>query len=99
MEPYMTIRLKGRRVATILFDNGYELIIHSCKCNPERPLVGGLNGKGSIRKWLIKHNISHAIVDIVHVKPNALIYIDDKGIRFENWSNTIDQLKKLKFEI
>ena len=25
-----------------------------------------------------KHNISHAIVDIVHVKPNALIYIDDE---------------------
>ena len=79
-----------------LYKNDFQLIIHSCKCNPERPLVDGLNGKELIRKWLLKHNVSHTISDIVHVKPNALIYIDDKGIRFENWSQTINHLKELK---
>ena len=44
--------IEGIRVFKFLFDNGYELIIHSCKCNPERPLVGGLNGKELIRNGL-----------------------------------------------
>ena len=55
-----------------------------------------MSGKELIRKWLEKYKISYAVEEIVHIKPNALAYVDDKGIRFENWSNTLKELNKLK---
>ena len=79
-----------------LHEEGFRIIIHSCKCNPERPLINGMSGKELIRKWLKKYKISYAVEQIVHIKPNALAYVDDKGIRFENWSNTLKELNKLK---
>ena len=80
----------------MLYQEGFQLIIHSCKCNPERPLVGGLNGKELIRNWLKKYDVSYTVSDIVHIKPNAVVYIDDKGLRFENWSDTMNNLKRNK---
>ena len=34
------------------------------------------------------------IKDIVYTKPNAVAYVDDKGIRFENWDDTLKQLER-----
>jgi ribonucleotide monophosphatase NagD (HAD superfamily) len=79
-----------------LYQKGFQIILHSCKCNPERPLVNGLNGKELIRNWLKKYDVSHTVSDIVHIKPNAVVYIDDKGLRFENWANTMNELKRYK---
>ena len=41
---------------------------------------------------LKKHNVDSYISDIVWGKPNGKIYIDDKGYRFENWSDTLNFL-------
>ncbi len=79
-----------------LHKKGFQIIIHSCKCNPERPLVNGLTGKELIRNWLKKYDVSHTVSDIVHIKPNALVYIDDKGLRFENWADAMNKLEKYK---
>ena len=64
---------------------GYDLVIYSCKANPNRPLVNGKNGIELVWEWLDKHGIRQNIKDVTYIKPNALAYIDDKGIRFESW--------------
>ncbi len=33
---------------------GYDLVIYSCKANPERPLIDGKNGIELVWKWLEK---------------------------------------------
>tara|TARA_B100000902_G_scaffold148145_1_gene144958 strand:- start:364 stop:753 length:390 start_codon:yes stop_codon:yes gene_type:complete len=73
----------------------YTLKIYSCKSNPNRPLVDEKTGTELIWEWLEKHGIKENISDVVWGKPNAVIYIDDKGYRFENWNDTIEQLNKL----
>lgn len=34
--------------------------------------------------------------DITSIKPDADIYIDDRGYRFENWADTAEYLEKLE---
>jgi histidinol phosphatase-like enzyme len=73
----------------------YTLKIYSCKSNPNRPLITEKTGTELIWEWLEKHGIKENISDVVWGKPNAVIYIDDKGYRFENWNDTHIQLNKL----
>jgi|TARA_Y100000389_G_C17440830_1_gene508450 histidinol phosphatase-like enzyme len=73
----------------------YTLKIYSCKSNPNRPLINQKTGTELIWEWLEKHGIKENISDVVWGKPNAVIYIDDKGYRFENWNDTYTQLNKL----
>ena len=73
----------------------YSLIIYSCKSNPKRPLVDEKTGTELIWEWLEEQGIKQNITDVVWGKPNAVIYIDDKGYRFENWNDTLEQLNKL----
>ena len=35
------------------------------------------------------------IDDVVFGKPHALVYIDDKAIRFDSWTRALVDLKKL----
>jgi len=67
----------------------YKIILFTFKGHPKRPLVNGKNGIELCWDWLKKHEIDSYISDIVWGKPNAKIYIDDKGYRFENWSDTL----------
>jgi len=73
----------------------YILKIYSCKSNPQRPLINDKTGTELIWDWLENQGIKECIDDVVWGKPNAVIYIDDKGYRFENWNDTIEQLNKL----
>ena len=70
----------------------YILIIYTCKANPERPLVNGKTGIELIWEWLKKYNLNKYIEDITYIKPNAKYYIDDKGIRFTDWNQTIKEV-------
>ena len=70
----------------------YKIILFTFKGHPKRPLVNGKNGIELCWDWLKKHNVDSYISDIVWGKPNAKIYIDDKGYRFENWSDTLNFL-------
>jgi len=74
---------------------GYDLVIYSCKANPDRPLVDGKNGIELVWEWLDKHDIKDNIKDVTYIKPNAVAYIDDKGIRFNNWNDCIKEVSKL----
>ena len=72
----------------------FRIVIYSFKGHPERPLVNGKNGIELVWDWLKKYQIDSYIEDIVWGKPNALVYIDDKGYRFENWVDTMRYLEE-----
>lgn len=80
----------------ILKNMGFNIIIFSCKSRSDRPLVNNINGTQMIWDWFEKYKCQHLITDVVKEKPRALIYIDDKGYRFENWKDTMNFLKELK---
>ena len=76
-----------------LFDKKYNLIIFTCRADPDRPLVNGKTGTELIWDWLKKYKLDEYISKVTYVKPRALFYIDDKGIRFESWKQTLEFLK------
>ena len=80
----------------ILKQKGYNLIIFSCKSRSDRPAVNGKMGTEMVWDWLKKHNMEKYISDVVAEKPRALIFIDDKGLRFSDWDQCLSNLKSLK---
>jgi len=70
----------------------YKIVIFTCKVKPDRPLINGKTGKELIETWLSKHDLLHYISEITCEKPRAVLYIDDKGYRFNNWGSTLNFL-------
>ena len=70
----------------------YKIVIFTCKANPKRPLIGGKTGPELIWEWLEKHDLKSCVEDVTYDKINALYYIDDKAISFNNWDNTLKHL-------
>ena len=67
----------------------YNIVLYTFKGHPQRPVVNGKNGIESTWEWLEKYGIKSCINDIVWGKPNAKVYIDDKGYKFNNWVDTV----------
>ena len=89
--------IKGARKALKeLYNNDFRLIIFTCKADPERPLINGKSGIELIWEWLEKYDMDQYIQEITYQKPRALYYIDDKGIRFENWKETLEVIRTNK---
>ena len=62
----------------------YEVVIHSARCQDVEAMK-------SIEEWLHKYNMNY---ELVRFKPNAYIFIDDRGINFSgNWEKTLDDVK------
>jgi len=78
-----------------LHNKGFSIFIYSCKSRTDRPEVDGKNGTQMIWDWLEKHNVKQYVTDVVSEKPRAICFIDDKGVRFNNWEDTFEQLKKI----
>jgi hypothetical protein len=76
----------------------YTIILYTCKANPDRPLVNDKTGIELIWEWLDKYNLTSYITDIMWGKPNAIMYIDDKGFRFNNWQDTLSFIKEVSDE-
>lgn len=70
----------------------YQIIIYTCKANPNRPLINNKTGIELIWEWLDKYGFTPYIKDITFTKPNAKFYIDDKAIYFDNWKNVLETL-------
>lgn len=81
--------IPGTKNALKLLSKTYKLILYTCKANPLRPLVDNKNGIELIWQWLKQHELDEFISDITFGKPNAFIYIDDKGYKFNNWEQTL----------
>jgi CMP-N-acetylneuraminic acid synthetase len=67
----------------------YTIMLYTFKGHPERPSIEGKDGIQGTWEWLDKYGIKDCVKDIVWGKPNAKVYIDDKGYKFENWQDTL----------
>jgi FMN phosphatase YigB (HAD superfamily) len=74
----------------------FKIIIYTAKAKSDRPLVNGKTGTELVCEWLENHKILKYIQEVTSEKPRALIYIDDKGYRFENWKATLDFVKTIE---
>lgn len=67
---------------------GYEVIVLSTRCSTTQ-------GIKAIKKWLKDFGI--IVDDIVSKKPPALVYIDDRAIRFDGHTETLlEEIKNFK---
>jgi hypothetical protein len=73
----------------------YNIIIFTAKAKPDRPLINGKTGAELVREWLDKHDLGQYVKEITSEKPRALVYIDDKAIRFTDWNSAMDQFNNL----
>ena len=65
-----------------LYNAGYNLVVFTCRKDLD-----------SVREWMHRHfdfkrNIGHFYEpEITNIKPMAIVYIDDRAIRFTNWDD------------
>lgn len=74
----------------------YTLICFTAKAKSDRGLVNGKTGTQLVWEWLEDHNLSQYISKVTAEKPRAKIYIDDKGLKFDNWDTCLEDLKNLE---
>ena len=84
--------INGVKDALEQLSKKYKIVIFTCKVKLDRPLINGKTGKELIETWLSKHGLLQYISEITCEKPRALLYIDDKGYRFNNWESTLSFL-------
>jgi hypothetical protein len=90
--------IAGAKEAVIELAKSYRIIIFTAKAKPDRPLVNGKTGTELVWEWLEKHGIKQFVTEITSEKPRAVCYIDDKAIRFHNWTQTLEELKSFHTE-
>jgi hypothetical protein len=72
----------------------YNIIVFTAKAKPDRPLINGKTGVELVMEWLERHNLAQYIQEVTSEKPRALAYIDDKAIRFTDWTSALTQFKE-----
>jgi len=77
-----------------LYDLGFNLLVFTCKVRKDRPLINEKTGLELIWEWLEKWEFDKYISKVTNEKPRALYYIDDKGIRFEDWNQTLEFIEE-----
>ena len=87
--------IKGSLEAIKLLSKHFNIIIFTAKAKKDRPIVNGKTGTELVREWLKKHDVLKYVSDITAEKPRALLYIDDKGFRFDNWAKTLKFIKSI----
>ncbi len=84
--PDPPIHGSDRAVARLRED--YRVVVHSARCATQ-------DGRDAIQAWLDKHGI--VVDEVCEHKPPALVYIDDRAIRFQgNWTDALTQLKEFR---
>jgi len=73
----------------------YTIVIFTAKAKKDRPLIHGMTGEELVWEWLAKYRISSYIKEVTSEKPRAICYIDDKGVRFESWQQTLKVLDEI----
>lgn len=67
----------------------YKVVVVSTRCKTEEGIV-------EVRKWLFRNQIQ--VDDVVDIKPPAIVYVDDRGLKFDgnNISTLVDEIKNFK---
>ena len=73
----------------------YTVIVYTCKARADRGLVNGKTGTQLVWEWLESNNLSQFVSKVTAEKPRAVAYIDDKSIKFNSWTNCLEQVDLL----
>ena len=84
--------IEGAREALQKLSEKYTVIIYTAKARKDRGLVNGRSGTQLIWDWLKQHDLNQYVSKVTAEKPRAVAYIDDKGIKFDNWDNVLSQI-------
>lgn len=87
--------LPGSLEAIKKLSQNWNIIIFTAKARPDRPLVNDKTGTELVWEWLEKYGLTDYVDDVTHEKPRAEVYVDDKGLRFSNWSDCLKDLEAL----
>jgi len=88
--------VEGTKEALDCLSKKYTLVISTCKASSIRPLIKGETGIILVWKWLIKHGLDKYIYEVTSEKVRAAFYIDDKGIRFTTWEETLNDIDRFE---
>ena len=73
-----------------LLNKGYNVVIYSTRAETAE-------GKNTIYNYLLENGINISEIEVTDKKPIALVYIDDRAIKFSgNWNETLDKIKDFK---
>lgn len=67
-----------------LIDKGYRVVVFTARADTKEHAV-------HVREWLDYYDVPYH--DVTALKVPALVYIDDRAIRFETWPQTLEQLE------
>jgi len=83
----------GSYEALAALSSNYTVIVYTCKARRDRGLVNGKTGTELVWKWLEDHDLAQFVSKVTSEKPRAVAYIDDKAIRFSDWSSALESLE------
>lgn len=77
--------IHGTKEAVARLREQYRIAVHSARCHTE-------TGRKAVESWLEKHDI--AVDEVCEHKPPALVYVDDRAVRFRgNWDDLLDEIR------
>ena len=84
--------IKGSKEALKKLSEKYDVVVFTAKAKPDRGLVNGKTGTQLVWEWLKEHKMEKYVTKVTAEKPRAVAYIDDKGITFTSWEQTLKEL-------
>lgn len=69
---------------------GAKEALRLLRAKPYRIVILTARPKDGIAEWLDKHGFSPYVDEVTNIKPQAVCYIDDRGIRFTNWRDMLN---------
>ena len=84
--------VEGSKEALEELSKKYDVVVFTAKAKPDRGLVNGKTGTQLVWEWLKEHKMDKFVTKVTAEKPRAVAYIDDKGITFDSWKQTLSKL-------
>ena len=78
--------------------SGTAIIVHTCRATDR--IIGGdveYNQLNALRQWLALYSIPYDLIWTDKGKPLCHAYLDDRGIRFLDWTSAASILKEMGF--
>jgi hypothetical protein len=76
--------LPGAREALVRLAERFDIIVHTAR---------GPDEHDRIQEYLEGHGIP--IAEVTHLKRPAALYIDDRGLRFSSWKDTLEEAERI----
>lgn len=67
----------------MLIDKGFRVVIHSSRAST-------VQKRAEIMEWLDNYDIPYH--DVTNLKPAAIVYLDDRALKFDNWNQAVAAL-------